>query len=318
MSDQTAITTTSEPPAAFLALSNPNKQEAHRLNRYADYVASNGGSWSTHNLNVYRDGLLADGLANSTVKAHLSTVRSGLRRLADDRDYLYSFTAPDLSLLERKALVDEITVRIEIATRQGKIETVTKQDTADSEHIRLLPLEQVILIKSPDRGTLPGLRDAALIGMALATGLRAAELCSLTVDDLRQTLGGECAVRTIGKGRKQRLVPYGAEQGILMLVDTWLQRAGITEGHVFRGVNNKGDVLPNPITTYTFSRRLRLYYDVRPHDLRRTYAVNRYTQGMDILAIRDNLGHADIRTTQGYIGAMDVSARVPAQGLNYG
>lgn len=121
-----------------------------------------------------------------------------------------------------------------------------------------------------------------------------------------------------GKGNKQRFVPYGAERGVLMLIDQWLERAGITEGAVFRGVNNKGQVLAAAITTNTFDRRLARYMDVNPHDLRRTYAKTRYQQGMDILSISHNLGHADIKTTMTYIGETDIEKRLPTVGLDYG
>jgi site-specific recombinase XerD len=50
---------------------------------------------------------------------------------------------------------------------------------------------------------------------------------------------------------------------------------------------------------------------VSPHDLRRTYARLNYEQGMDLISIQQNLGHEDLKTTQGYIGVMDASARRP-------
>jgi site-specific recombinase XerD len=50
---------------------------------------------------------------------------------------------------------------------------------------------------------------------------------------------------------------------------------------------------------------------VHPHDLRRTYARRLYEAGVDLLAIQQNLGHADSKTTLKYIGVLDVSARRP-------
>jgi integrase len=50
---------------------------------------------------------------------------------------------------------------------------------------------------------------------------------------------------------------------------------------------------------------------VHPHDLRRTYARRCYDAGMDILAIRDNLGHADHKTTLAYIGVQEMDTRKP-------
>jgi len=298
------------PPVMSRAVKN-------RLATYAHYVGNSGGNWARHNLEAYAL-FLSQSLQPSSVKAHLSTVRQALARLARDRDYWYSYTQ-GMPMLEAKAAVDEIVTRLRDAVEPFKVPTKISQETPDDTFTRLSLLEQARLLSKPNRDTLAGLRDAAIIGMALATGLRADELCSLTVADLRRYVGGELAVHVReGKGGKERLVPYGAEKGVLVLVDRWLARAGITEGDVFRGVTKGGDVLPTGIDPNTFARRLARYADVNPHDLRRTYAKTRYQQGMDILAIRDNLGHADIRTTQGYIGDMDVSARVPTLGLDYG
>jgi integrase len=47
----------------------------------------------------------------------------------------------------------------------------------------------------------------------------------------------------------------------------------------------------------------------RPHDLRRTYARRLYEAGVDLVAIQQNLGHADIKTTLRYIGALDADRR---------
>jgi integrase len=48
---------------------------------------------------------------------------------------------------------------------------------------------------------------------------------------------------------------------------------------------------------------------VRPHDLRRTYARRLYEAGLDLVAIQQNLGHADVKTTLGYIGTLDADRR---------
>lgn len=323
---QNAITPHHIPPKFMTR--QPSKDESSRLNRFANWIADNNGSWVNPDLSAYRDYLLAT-LAPRSVKAHLSTVRKALQRVARDRDYLYSVAAayaPDLSPLELKPMVDEMTTRIDIAVHpdESQVKTKTVQDESDSAHIRLTAQQANDLIHSPDRTTLAGLRDAALIGLALATGLRADELVSLQVDDLYHTLGGKDAILVReGKGDKQRLVPYGAHISVLQLVQNWMENAGVESGYIFRGVTKgrTGRVFKNPITVRTFERRL-LRYEVdglriNPHDLRRTYAKQQYVNGMDIVAIKDNLGHASIETTQTYIGEMDAEKRVPVQGYKY-
>jgi len=50
---------------------------------------------------------------------------------------------------------------------------------------------------------------------------------------------------------------------------------------------------------------------VKPHDLRRTYARRLYEAGVDLVAIQQNLGHSDLKTTLGYIGELDADRRRP-------
>lgn len=319
-------------PPRFMP-ANPSKDEQSRLSRFADWIADNG-SWVSPDLAAYRDYLLTtpsertgEPLSPRSVKAHLSTVRKALQRVARDRDYLYSVAAqvaPHAATIDLKPIVDEFTHRIDNATHpdESEVKIKTVQDASDSEYVRLTPKQANALIHAPDRATLAGLRDAALIGLALATGLRAAELVTLKVDDLYHRLGGKDAIFVReGKGRKQRLVPYGAHITVLQLVHKWINTAGIKSGHIFRGVTSDDQLRPRAITVRQFGRRLARYevdgMVLTPHDLRRTYAKQQYINGMDIVAIKDNLGHASIETTQGYIGAMDAEKRVPAQGYKY-
>ena len=314
-------------PPRFMPI-QASKDETSRLTRFAKWVNNHGRSWVKPDLSAYRDELLLT-LAPRSVKAHLSTVRKALQRISRDRDYLYRVAAdvaPDKSPLELKPIVDEFTTRLDIATHpdESKVKTVTVQDESDSKHIRLTSQQANTLIAMPDRATLAGLRDAALISLALATGLRADELLSLRIDDLYHKLGGKDAILVrMGKGDKQRLVPYGAHITVLQLVHKWLNTAGIERGCIFRGVTkgSEGKVLDTAISVRTFERRLALYLIdgllVAPHDLRRTYARQQYLNGMDIVAIKDNLGHASIETTLAYIGEMKADKRVPSQGYDY-
>ncbi|MDX2078890.1 MAG: site-specific integrase, partial [bacterium] len=160
-----------------------------------------------------------------------------------------------------------------------------------------------------------------MIAILACTGIREAELVALQVDDLRQVLGGEVALRVReGKNHKQRLVPYGQLAWCLEYVDVWMAKAGITEGYVLRGILKDGKtVRPTALTVRAVNQIMNkypLWMDnearvVNPHDLRRTYARNAYEFGMDLERIRQNLGHESLHTTQIYIGTLDVSQRRP-------
>lgn len=309
------------------------KDQKHRLGRYVDWLNYTGRNWHSPDLVAYRDYLLDeyvtrdDDLLNAnSVKAHLSTIRGRYQAVLRDnrtRDALYELTPSDASPSDRKAFVDEIVQRIEnsIDPASTEVKTITHQDRADEEHIRLTSVEAISLLHAPGVDTAITIRDTAIIGIMLCTGIREAELCNLRVPDLRRTLGGEPALHIRrGKGAKERLVPYGQLIWILDVVDRWLTQADIKDGYVFRGMYKGGKrARSTKINVRTINKILDRYpievngelRQVNPHDLRRTYARRLYEAGVDLLAIRDNLGHSDTKTTLRYIGTMDVEKRNP-------
>lgn len=310
-----------------------DKDSQHRLYLFLDWLNRNRGVWYQPNLDTYRDYLLDEyqgrdqqPLSATSVKAHLATLRGHYQALLRDnrvRDALYAMTPDAGSPADRKAYVDEIIKRIEsaIAPENSSVKVITRQDTPDEEHLRLSANEASALIAAPGTQTLVGLRDTAIIALMLCTGVREAEVCGLNVPDLRQRLGGALALHVRrGKGCKERLVPYGSLEWVLQIVHRWVENAGIKQGAVFRGFYKGQHTLrATRLTTRSINNILDKYPTlvngtprrVKPHDLRRTYARRLYEAGVDLLAIRDNLGHADSRTTLHYIGAMDVEARKP-------
>lgn len=125
-----------------------------------------------------------------------------------------------------------------------------------------------------------------------------------------------------GKGSKARLIPYGDLDWCLVVVDKWLAAAGIDDGPVFKGVYRGQNTLrPARLSLRAIEYIVGSYpvavnwkmIQVTPHDLRRTYARRLYEAGVDIMAIKQNLGHSTLRTTEGYIGVLDADSwRAPA------
>lgn len=310
-----------------------DKDLLHRMKLFSDWLDSIGGVWYQPDLDTYRDYLLSDyagrdnqPLLPASVRAHLSTIRGHYQALLRDnriRDALYTMTPPDASPADRKSFVDEMVQRIENAINpdNSAVKVITRQDRPDEEHFRLTAAQAAELIAAPGTDTLMGMRDTAVLALMLCTGVREAELCALDVPDLRRRLSGQLALHVRrGKGCKERLIPYGTLVWVLAIVDTWLQNAGIGSGPVFRGFYKTGKRVRNSrLTVRAINQILDRYpvmidgelKTVNPHDLRRTYARRLYEAGMDLLAIRDNLGHSDSRTTLKYIGTMDVEKRMP-------
>ena len=324
---------------AILMPDAPNKDQKSRLGFYIDWLSQKGLTWYQPDLGAYRDYLLHQRsrvdrhgnrvpatLSPQTVLAHLATIRgryNQLTRSNDVRDLLYELANPEDSEAEQRALVDEFFIRMmnDLHPTSAPVKLVDKQDTADSEHLRLKPYQVSALVQAPGITTLRGLRDTALMTLMVCTGIRAAEAAALQVDDLRQHLGGELSLRVReGKGGKQRLIPYGPLDWCLMYVDAWLRDSGIKGGHVFRGIR-RGDktVRATGIGAWTVNDIMNSYPIsiegalclVKPHDLRRTYARNAYDFGMDLERIRQNLGHTSLGTTQTYIGELDGRDRHP-------
>lgn len=314
----------------------------HRLEHFVAWLDTNGNIWFSPDLAAYRDFLMSPGrtversgktvysaLSPRSTAAHLSTIRGRYNLMLDDnptRDRLYAL-APSDDALERKAFVDEILTRLRNAVhpKAAKVKVIKKQDEIDADHLRLTKAQADSLIDAPwnlqSNTPLQILRDTALIGLLLCTGLREAELCALDVKDLRQRVNGELVLHVRdGKGAKARAVPYGDLQFSLSMVDDWLEDAGIESGPVFRGFWKGGNkVRPSRLTNNAVNAILDQYLividgqrrRVKPHDCRRTYARRLWEAGVDPVIIQQNLGHADLKTTMHYIGDLKMDQRRP-------
>ncbi|HET7292577.1 MAG TPA: tyrosine recombinase XerC [Vicinamibacteria bacterium] len=150
----------------------------------------------------------------------------------------------------------------------------------------------------------PGQSDAvfrarAILELLYATGLRCGELVSLDLSEV--DLDGRM-VRVIGKGRKERVVPFGqrARQAIRAYLPA-RARARPKDEALF--VNNKGGRLTDRSVRLLVARRVRqtaLAHRLSPHGLRHSFATHLLQRGADLRAIQELLGHASLSTTQRY------------------
>jgi len=141
-----------------------------------------------------------------------------------------------------------------------------------------------------------GLRDHALLELLYATGLRVAECCGLDLDDVDRRRG---AVRVMGKGGKERVVPAG--DAALEALDAWLSLRGEESGALF--TNSRGGRLGTRSVHRIVKRRARaagIDRRVTPHTLRHTFATHMLGEGADLRLIQELLGHSRLTTTQRY------------------
>jgi integrase/recombinase XerD len=177
---------------------------------------------------------------------------------------------------------------------------------------KFLTIDEVdALLAAPDVTVPRGLRDRAMIELLYATGLRVSELLGLTVAQIDLDGG---VVTTMGKGRKERIVPIGDE------AVNWIRRY-LAGGRPTRAASRQEprlfvNVRGGPLSRMGFWKILRAYgvaagvsRAISPHVLRHSFATHLLERGADLRAIQVMLGHADLSTTQIYTHVLDERLR---------
>jgi integrase len=171
-----------------------------------------------------------------------------------------------------------------------------------------------------DDGTIIGIRDAAIFGVMLSSGLRRNELASLQLSDYDPLAP---KVTVIGKGNKKRS-PF-LHPKIKDRLDYYISQVrGEEPGPLFyrirRGnvVTNEG-LLSNGIYYICRNRAGILGIDdIRPHNLRRTFATALYDKGESLIMISKLLGHSSVETTKRYLDInIDVESKAAANLLDF-
>ena len=168
---------------------------------------------------------------------------------------------------------------------------------------RVLRGEEVeALLAAPQRERPRGLRDAAMLEVLYATGLRVSELCGLRLGDLHLDAG---YLRCTGKGDKQRVVPLGEEACAVL-------RRYLQEGRPKLLKTRRSDIVfvqaqGGALTRQGFWKTIKAYglragiaAPLSPHVVRHSFATHLLEHGADLRSIQILLGHADISTTQIY------------------
>ena len=152
------------------------------------------------------------------------------------------------------------------------------------------------LLAAPDRATAVGLRDAAMLELLYASGLRVSELVGLRHEQLHD---GWLVVR--GKGDKDRIVPLGDQAAVLVQAHLERSPRARTGPCLFPTARGR------PMTRQNFWLRVRKYAvaagihgKVSPHVLRHAFATHLVEHGADLRAVQAMLGHADLSTTEIY------------------
>jgi integrase/recombinase XerD len=162
------------------------------------------------------------------------------------------------------------------------------------------------LLQAPDASRAQGVRDRTMLELMYASGLRVSELVNLKVFHLSLS---DNVLRVLGKGQKERLVPFGEVASLWL--DRYLHQA---RGTLLAGkqtqdlfVTQRGTKAGSAMSRMMFWNIVKKYAraadinaPLSPHTLRHAFATHLLNHGADLRAVQMLLGHADISTTTIY------------------
>jgi len=281
------------------------------LEQFADYVAPPGGKAPPLEkidhlvIREYLGKLHAAHLAKASVARKLAAMRS-----------FFKFCVRDGRLKQNPARLvatPKLPKRVPSVLTAEEINTFLDSLLRQEEkRVPALKPGQRNLHKRPgaddDETRLLVRRDRAILELLYASGLRVSELTGLDLADMDRS---ENMLRVRGKGRKERIVPYGSKAEAA-LVAYWpvrielLRKARIAADAPAVFLNYAGHRLSERSVGRIVKKYLRLAninWDLHPHSLRHAFATHLLADGADLRAIQELLGHASLSTTQKYTHA---------------
>lgn len=219
-------------------------------------------------VNQYVSFLFKQGLKSSSVNRKISTIKSF---------YIY--------LIKKKIIIF------------SPVEDISMPKKETYLPVSMSEIEVEKLLNSPKLNIHIERRDKAMIEMLYATGMRISELVNLKLTDIDNK---RLVVKVLGKGQKERLIPYGEEAADAL--NAYLndrEKSNIKETFL----SNRG----TKITRGAFWNRIKIYLNrenlkasISPHTLRHAFATHLLNRGADLRSVQILLGHSDLSTTQIY------------------
>lgn len=179
-----------------------------------------------------------------------------------------------------------------------------KPPKVEKKFPEILSIEEVDrLMHQPDLNTPKGIRDAAMLELLYATGMRVSELLHLQIFDVNLQMG----YVVCHENGKERIIPIGApsRKALSRYMDEARTVFARDEKETALFTNCSG----KPMSRQGFWKVLKAYaeeagitHDITPHTLRHSFAVHMLQNGADIRSVQEMMGHSDISTTQVYLG----------------
>ena len=264
--------------------------------------------------------IVEKGLADATIESYSGDLKKFTGFLTSCR--IRTITEADttailkyLILLRKEGLTARSRAR-HLVTLRGLFKFLVQEKTIKKDPTRIVDLpktgiklpdvlsveEIIMMLNAPDMGTPRGARDAAMLELLYAAGLRVSELIHVKLQDVNLEMG---FVRAFGKGSKERIVPIGSQA--MEKINAFISDARplLLKNHVstFLFVARAG----KPMTRQGFWKLLKKYgvqagirKKITPHSFRHSFASHLLEGGADLRAVQMMLGHVDISTTQIY------------------
>jgi len=185
--------------------------------------------------------------------------------------------------------------------------------------------EAQAILRVPDRRTIQGKRDYAILLTLLTTGLRKAEICNLKVGDLK-TYRNQAVVDVIGKGNKFRIIPLHSDA--LVAIKDYLKSTGTgtDPSHpLFQTLGKHGPYEERALTPKAVDcliksvrKKALIHKRIHPHVIRHTFATTLLDKGNDLRTVQALMGHSHIRITETYLHSTDDRKVEAIRSLQYG
>lgn len=277
------------------------------LNLYLQFIKLEKGL-TENSINSYRNDL----------QRYLSFIKRDLRisdlsgvTLQHIENYLEELTAMELSPGTIARNISSIRgfhefAVVEKLAKANPAELIDLPTKASKLPEVLSPVEIEQIIQVPDRETRAGIRNAAVLEVLYATGMRVSEMVGLEIDNLFFEIG---FIRVVGKGNKERLVPVGeiAQQALEHYIEEArphflsAKKPDKAKNRVF--LNQRGGPLSR-MSIWNIvndsAERAGIKKNVYPHIFRHSFATHLLEGGADLRAVQEMLGHASIITTEIY------------------
>lgn len=276
-----------EAMSGALADLNPSTQRRYlqRIRHFAGWLE--GRPITKHELGEFKQYLAGRMCTPSTINGYMSAIR----KLIDE--------AEELELIDEKT-----------ALRLRKVRGERMEGQRLGNWLSLE--ESQALIDAADPDTLKGKRDRAILGLMVWAGLRRSEIAGLTIGHLQMREGHNVLVDILGKRERVRSVKISVP--LRRAIDEWLEAAGRKEldpdSLVFVAMRKANRLDGIRSVSHQAIYKLVIEYgekighpELRPHDLRRTFAQLARKGGAKLEAIQRDLGHSSIETTQRYLGS---------------